>query len=598
MHAQTRSVTLGALTGVLWAASCVYAGSPVPLSGGILGLVKNGAGVTQMGATVRLYNRYDHLVRQALTTEEGKFAFDALTPDLYSIRVTLASFVPAIRRNIAVVPGSASVLQINLAGLLSSVDLVSSAPVRGTLMSDDWKWVLRTSQATRPVLRFLPANASSSRSSSSTTIFSDTTGLVKLSAGDGDSLSTGSPQDLGTAFALATSIYGSARVQFSGNFGYAGNSGIPAGGFRTTYSPAQPEGTGPEITLTVRQIYLPNRAGAAMAGADGFPSLRTMSFGLLDRLDLNDNLHLEYGMSLESVSFLQRLNYVSPFARATYDLDANSSLQLAYSSGAEPTQLIAEGGQAAPDANQSFDQDLAALALFPRVSMRADQPHVQRTQTFELGYRRVQGSRTYSVGAYHEAVSNAAFILSAPVGFVPVSDLMPNFGASSSIFNAGSYQDFGYTASVTQSLGDHVDTSLAVGRGGALAVDSRGALSNDADGIRASIHQTQREWASLRISGTLPVSGTRVSTDYGWTDFRVLMPEHLFLTQQSNLAPGWNIRVRQPLPLFGCGPGRLEATIEMRNLLAQGYLPLAAGSYHAVLTNSPRALRGGLSFIF
>ena len=37
-----------------------------------------------------------------------------------------------------------------------------------------------------------------------------------------------------------------------------------------------------------------------------------MSLGLLDRLDLNDNLHLEYGMSLESVSFLQRLNLSEP----------------------------------------------------------------------------------------------------------------------------------------------------------------------------------------------------------------------------------------------------------------------------------------------
>ena len=219
-----------------------------------------------MGATVRLYNRYEPSGGgRRSTTEEGKFAFDALAPDLYSIRVSLASFVPAIRRNIAVIPGSANVLDINLAGLLSSVDLVSSAPMQGTLISDDWKWVLRASPATRPVLRFLPDNASSSRNSSTTTIFSDTTGLLRLSAGDGDSFSTGSPEDMGTAFALATSIYGSARVQFSGNFGYAGNSSIPAGGFRTTYSPAESDGTGPEVALTVRQIYLPNRSGAAMA---------------------------------------------------------------------------------------------------------------------------------------------------------------------------------------------------------------------------------------------------------------------------------------------------------------------------------------------
>jgi len=138
MEARTRSITLGVLTGVICLAPVLRAGGPEPFSGSILGQVKASAGVAQMGATVLLYNRYDQLVRQALTTEDGKFAFASLTPDLYSIRVTLASFVPALRRNIAVAAGSENLLQINLASLLSTVELVSSGG-RGTLMSDDWK---------------------------------------------------------------------------------------------------------------------------------------------------------------------------------------------------------------------------------------------------------------------------------------------------------------------------------------------------------------------------------------------------------------------------------------------------------------------------
>ena len=66
------------------------------LSGQILGEVKSGAGVSQMGAAVFLFNRYEQVVRHAITNESGKFAFDALTPDVYSIRVSLASFVPAL----------------------------------------------------------------------------------------------------------------------------------------------------------------------------------------------------------------------------------------------------------------------------------------------------------------------------------------------------------------------------------------------------------------------------------------------------------------------------------------------------------------------
>jgi hypothetical protein len=46
-------------------------------------------------------------------------------------------------------------------------------------------------------------------------------------------------------------------------------------------------------------------------------------------------------------------------------------------------------------------------------------------------------------------------------------------------------------------------------------------------------------------------------------------------------------------------PGRFEATADLQNLLKQGYLPLSgAGGQAIILTNMPRAVRGGLSFIF
>jgi hypothetical protein len=62
---------------------------------------------------------------------------------------------------------------------------------------------------------------------------------------------------------------------------------------------------------------------------------------------------------------------------------------------------------------------------------------------------------------------------------------------------------------------------------------------------------------------------------------------------------GLNVRIKQPIPQF-CGlPGRLEATAEFRNMLAQGYLPItAADNRRLILTNSPRAVRGGVSFTF
>ncbi len=154
------------------------AGSPVVFSGGIAGEVRSAAGVAEMGAKVLLYDRHEQLVRQMLSNEEGRFGFAALSPDIYSIRVTLASFVPAVRRNIQVSAGSESLLQIHLSGIFSTVDILASG-AHGALMSDDWKWVLRASPPTRPILRFLPASTSQSTNARSLAdIFSGTEGLV------------------------------------------------------------------------------------------------------------------------------------------------------------------------------------------------------------------------------------------------------------------------------------------------------------------------------------------------------------------------------------------------------------------------------------
>src|SRR5580658_452936 len=165
----------------------------VPAAGSIAGVVRNSSGIPQMGATVFLFNRSEKLMARILTNERGLFGFGLLAPDLYSIRVSLASFVPAVKQKIAVQPGMQSLLYVDMASVLSSVELVYAKPGEGALMSDDWKWVLKESASTRPVLRMLPGDSGSDPSQSqpssdsasagaSSNVFSDTRGVLNLSA--------------------------------------------------------------------------------------------------------------------------------------------------------------------------------------------------------------------------------------------------------------------------------------------------------------------------------------------------------------------------------------------------------------------------------
>ncbi len=59
---------------------------------------------------------------------------------------------------------------------------------------------------------------------------------------------------------MATSLYGRNELQLSGNVGYSAHTGLPTAGFRTSFSR---DGIGPEVAVTVQQIYLPVRGSLA-----------------------------------------------------------------------------------------------------------------------------------------------------------------------------------------------------------------------------------------------------------------------------------------------------------------------------------------------
>jgi hypothetical protein len=582
----------------------------VPVSGSIAGVVRNSAGVPQMGATVFLFNRSEKLMTQVLTNERGLFGFALLTPDLYSVRVSLASFVPAVKQKIAVQPGMQSLLYVDLASVLSSIELVYAKPGEGALMSDDWKWVLKGSATTRPVLRMLPADLgvgsgqsqTQSQSASGNSVFSDTRGMVNVSGGDPGSLgSTSSQADLGTAFAVATSVFGHNELQLSGNIGYSTHAGLPAAGFRTSFSR---DGLGPEVAVTVQQIYLPVRGSlAGLTGQpDGAPALRTMSVSMHDSVMVTDVLRLDYGSSFDSVSYMDHVNSLNEFARLTYDLGAAGKLKIAYSSGAPPTELAmpprdADGRQ--PGDSEALAQDLAELATLPRLSLLDGHAAIQRSQDAEIGYEKRIRDTTFNLSGYRERVTNAAMTVVAPDGAFAPGDLLPDISSQNSIFDAGSYQRSGFAASVSQALGDRVQIGSSFGSGGALAPAGDDVAAASAEALRSRLQVTQRFWASARASVILPVTGTIITGSYQWMDYNnTIMPDHFYLTQSPYTEPGLNVRVRQPIPSVPGMPGRLEATAELQNGLAQGYLPVTEGGQHVTLVQSPRALRGGLSFIF
>ena len=568
--------------------------SAVQLSGVIAGVVSSSQGVPQMGAAVVLYDRKERVIERALTDERGEFKFASLFPDVYSIKVSLAAFVPAMRKDILVQPGMRSVLAVNLNTLFSSIQIAYPPLENGSLMTNDWKWVLRSASAARPVLRFtedLPGIVTGR--ATRTAMFSDTRGLLKFSAGDG-ALATGigSQADLGTAFALATSLRGNNVLQLSGNVGYGSQTGVPTAAFRTSYTRDMGGGT-PEFSVTMRQLFLPGRLAAAFAGSDSaLPVLRTVSAGFDDHTQVTDDVTFQYGFTMDSVSFLDHMNYFSPYARLNYAMGDGATLEFAFTSGNARPDLA---GATAEEAD--LQRDLDTLGLFPALSLRGARPRVQHGEEFELTYARKVGSRTYSISGYRELVTDAALTLVAPAGLYSGGDILPDLFSASSIFNAGDYQSNGYTAAIAQTLGPNVTATVMYGSMGVLTADKGELVSNNPDELRSMIHASRRHAATARVAAVSPWTGTHFIASYQWTaDPRWAMAGNLYSTQSYRPMPGLNIYIRQPIPGLA---GRVEATADFRNMLAQGYLPIGiVNGQRVMLVQTPRTVRGGLSFIF
>ncbi|MDQ2949866.1 MAG: TonB-dependent receptor, partial [Acidobacteriota bacterium] len=569
----------------------------LPVTGNVFGSVLDTAGAPQMGASIQLFNKFERLIAKARTGIDGRFAFAGIPADSYSIRVSATSYLPALSNKIAVKAGMDSMLQIHLATLFSNVELSYTVPTGA--MSGDWKWVLRSSPATRPITRLLGDEAAGEEAHVRPRIFSGTHAMVSISGGDSSLIDSDSAQsDMGTGFILSTNILGKNQIQVGGNYAESPLLGPAAMSLCAIYT-REPDGNflqAPEVTLTVSEFGL---VGGELAGgqtANGsVPPVRAMSLSIYQTMDPMDSVHLEYGMTGESVDYLQHSSRVSPFARVTVSAGAAGQVVASYSDGGRPDELLAHqpGDNAAREEMQSNDISGAAstLSRLPQLSYANGQLELQRTHSYEAGYNKTAGSRTYSLSAFYEDVSNGRVNVAGDTGSLAFGDLLSDGVSKTDIYNVGRYSRNGLVGTVSQHLNQSLDIAVSYGRMGGFTADPVGTQA----GI---LRQRSHNVANARVNARLPKAGTKLSAGYGWMDDGAVIPTHVFTTQNTYISAGFNVIVRQPLPSFFGMPGHLEITADLRNLLAQGYLPIGSDGHNLLVVQSPRAVRGGLNFIF
>jgi Carboxypeptidase regulatory-like domain/TonB dependent receptor len=561
------------------------------VTGNLVGSVLVVGGTPAMGASIQLFNKFQKLIGRTTTNADGQFAFASLPVDIYSIRVAAPSYLPVSRDRIPVRAGVDSLLQIHLATLLSTIQVTYRTPVAG--MTDDWKWVLRSSPATRPITRYASDEIDlASAEKMSPRLFSGTRAMFSVSGGDASIIDSDRVNsDLGTGFILSTNILGKHQVQVGGNYAADGFGAMSLCALYTRRENG-PLGPAPEIAFSVSQFNLLPGENAAPASTSA-PPVRSMAISIYQTLDPASNLHIEYGVVGESIDYLQHTTRASPFARATVAVGPFGEMVASFSDGGRPDPLSAHQrhpGMSEIDNGDELATVANAISRAPQFSYRHGSLELQRTHSYEAGYRKDSGSRTVAVSMFREAISNGRMNVAGDVSVLGASDLVSDGVSQTSIYNIGRYERNGMLASARQGFGENFDFTFGYGR--------MGGFTAGAD-QRNILRQGSHNVANTEVTARLPRAGTRLVANYGWMDGNAIVPSHVFTTQSAYVSPGFNVLFRQPLPqLFGL-PGRLEFMADLRNLLAQGYLPVNTSAGQKLqLVQAPRSIRGGVSFIF
>ena len=111
-----------------------------PNSGKISGVVTDPGGTPQMGASVVVLAEQIQGIApiEVLTNDRGRFSTASLPAGTYTVKVTLAGFLPAMEQHIQVADQRTTLLEIALGSLLASFDKLRRQPDQQPVDSDEW----------------------------------------------------------------------------------------------------------------------------------------------------------------------------------------------------------------------------------------------------------------------------------------------------------------------------------------------------------------------------------------------------------------------------------------------------------------------------
>jgi len=549
----------------------------------VSGVVRDVQGVAQMGALVQVLGANSATVATAFTDAHGRYLIANLSPGKYLVRATATLYVPATRANLQLRTGATTIVNLTLAALFDTASWLPAERRRADEPDDDWKWTLR-STANRPILRVLEdgSEIEVSTSASEPKPAVQTRARATVTSGDGEFGAGGVHNILAIHRSLDNG--GDMIVRTD-----VGSTRVPA-----AYGPSQEIETGFEqregFDGAARTVVSYTAHPELMAaGGMGTAGLQTMSVTSARRLSLGEVVQIEAGGAMQMVNASQHGTAMHPFVRLS----------------AHPMGVWTLHYRMATDRQvQGFEDVTTGQSEIPVALVKNGRLELATGRHQEASIDRKAGRGTVSFAYYHDAMGRTAVSgggmpgpgETAPMGTfqIPAGMLVdPTTGSFRA--PATGYTTNGARLTVSAPLLDGLWVAAEYSTGDAVASETGGLTMFPAalTGLRAEGTQA----GTVALKGKVKGSGTRVRASYRWQPERFVTAVDPFSTfsDQAFLS----CQLRQPIRWGTRLPQGLDATIDVTNLLAQGYRPfLSADGQTLYFAQAPRTVQGGLSFSF
>jgi hypothetical protein len=546
----------------------------------VSGVVRDAQGVTQLGALVQVIAEDSAVLGTAFTDLHGRYLIPNLIAGRYEVRASAALFVPALRSNLQLRAGTRAVVNLTLNTLFQSATWIPAERRKADEPSDDWTWTLR-SAANRPILKLTEDDdviMVSSSVAESPSKRSDRA-RAEMTAGDGGFGSSG----VHDVFVLDRTLDDGAGLILRADIGkqpgpsVIGPSTEVAAGFETR----------PVLGGAGRAV-LSYQSHPELVSSGAIPGLDAMQVSTAQQMQIGDFAKLEAGGTLYVVRSAGYASGARPFLKIT----------------AHPMKSWTFGYRMATSQNlQSFSgldsvqQELPVAAVYQGRMQTEQGTHQEFSASRDAGPGQVQ------VAYYRD---NLARVAVAGGGALEPSDVQQAVvaGGNGIVADsttggfrllAGGYRSQGFNVMLTEPLTPSMWMALEYATGAGLAVKDGAVLSLPT--MSTSLAPQTAQTATIALRGRVIRTGTRVRASYRWQPTRLVTAVDPYASFGDQAYFGCYLR--QALRLGNLLPAGLDATIEVTNLLAQGYRPfLSEDGKTLFLAQSPRTLQAGLAFTF